>query len=253
VGEANALAHAFVANLLGRGLASATIARRLATLRKMVRAARTFGRITWSLDVPSPKVVAYRDCTGPSATEVKRLFRTLTQRAERTPKGRRDLAAASLLYFLGLRRSELVTLDVADLRLESCQVMILGKGRTAKEPMTVDELTSAVLNAWLDDRGRSPGPLFVALDPGSEGERLTVDGVAWLISDWGRAAGIKRRLTPHMIRHAAATGVALETRDAFTVKAFGRWAKLETAQRYVDASKDLQGAATRALRQSLGS
>ena len=53
------------ADLLKRGLATATIARRLAALRSMVKLARALGRIAWTLDIAGPKAEPYRDTRGP--------------------------------------------------------------------------------------------------------------------------------------------------------------------------------------------
>ena len=64
-GRANALALGYRAHLTDRGLAPATIARRLAALRSVVKLARTLGRVAWTIDIPSPRTQAYRDTRGP--------------------------------------------------------------------------------------------------------------------------------------------------------------------------------------------
>jgi integrase/recombinase XerC len=64
-GHANATALGYKASLVDRGLKSATIARRLAALRSVVKMARTIGVVVWALDVESPKAEPYRDTAGP--------------------------------------------------------------------------------------------------------------------------------------------------------------------------------------------
>ena len=59
------LALGYKAHLTGRGSPPATIARRLASLRSVVKLARTLGRVTWTIDIASPKAEAYRDTRGP--------------------------------------------------------------------------------------------------------------------------------------------------------------------------------------------
>jgi integrase/recombinase XerC len=64
-GQANTLSIGYKAHLSDRGLAPATIARRLAALRSIVKPARTLGHVTWTIDIGSPRAEAYRDTRGP--------------------------------------------------------------------------------------------------------------------------------------------------------------------------------------------
>ncbi len=59
----------YAAALIERGLAGATIARRLAALRSMCKVSRKIGRTNWSLDVEGPRVEARRDMRGPDLLE----------------------------------------------------------------------------------------------------------------------------------------------------------------------------------------
>ena len=117
-GRANTLALGYKAHLTDRGLAPATVARRLAALRSVVKLARTLGRVAWAIDIPSPRAEAYRDTRGPGLEGWKSLLAAARKRAT-TPKGKRDLALVRLMHDLGLRRGEVVALDLADLDLEA--------------------------------------------------------------------------------------------------------------------------------------
>jgi integrase/recombinase XerC len=64
-GDANAWALGYRNDLVARELSPATVSRRLAALRSVVKLARTFGRVAWSLDVEVPKPEKYRDTRGP--------------------------------------------------------------------------------------------------------------------------------------------------------------------------------------------
>ena len=72
---ANLMVMNYVAALVECGLAGATIARRLAALRWMVKISRKIGRTNWSLDVEGPRVEARRDMRGPDLLDVRLLWR----------------------------------------------------------------------------------------------------------------------------------------------------------------------------------
>jgi integrase/recombinase XerC len=248
-GQANAAALAYRAHLLDRRLSSATIARRLAALRSMVKLARTLGRITWALDVESPRVVAYRDCRGPSEAEWDKMLAAAEGRSD-SPKGRRDVALLWLLYGRGLRRGEVVALDLADgdLSPEAPAVEVLGKGRTDKERLTIAEPTRVALARWVEARGRRPGPLFGPLDPGAEPQaRLTGEAVRRIIHALARRAGLARAVRPHGLRHAAITHALDSGVDMRDAAQFSRHADIRTLRIYDDRRRDVGGEVARRL------
>jgi integrase/recombinase XerC len=102
-----------------RKLAPATVARRIAALRSVVKLARTLGRITWAIDIPSPRAEAYRDTRGPGLAGWKAMLAAVKKQAA-TPKGKRDLSLLRLMHDLGLRRGEVVALE--GYRPDSCRV-----------------------------------------------------------------------------------------------------------------------------------
>jgi integrase len=71
------------------------------------------------------------------------------------------VALLRLLHDVGLRRGEVVRLDLEDVDLAGSRIFILGKARSQKEPVTLPEPTKAALMAWIEARGSEPGPLFV--------------------------------------------------------------------------------------------
>src|SRR3954453_4238246 len=145
-----------------RGLQVTTINRRLSTLRSLVKLANTHGLVTWTLSVESVPAPPYRDIGEPG----REGFRTLLEAAGAQPgaKGLRDVALLRLLHDLGLRRSEAVRLDVKDVDLPRNRIVIPGRGRSPKQPVSLPEPTRAALAAWLEARGPEPGPLFVNFD-----------------------------------------------------------------------------------------
>ena len=156
-----------------RGLAPATIRRRLSALRSIVAFARTIGEIDWSLDVKSPRVIPYRDTSGPGAEGWLAMLAKAKASAELgTAKGRRDLALVYLMHDLLLRRGSAVSLDwPAHVDLEGRAVEVLGKGHTQRIRKTLPRRTRDALGASIRERGSWCGPLFVRLDPGASPRR----------------------------------------------------------------------------------
>ena len=159
-------------------LAPATIARRLAALRSVVELARTLGRVAWAIDIPSPRAEAYRDTRGPGLEGWKSLLPAARKRAT-TAKGKRDLALVRLMHDLGLRRGEVVALDLGDLDLEAGTVAIVGNGKSEKTNVTLNAADGGGLADWVAARGEWPGALRAARpgrrsrppDPAGRGQR----------------------------------------------------------------------------------
>lgn len=244
-GPANERALAYKAALRDRGLAPATVNRRLAALRSLVKLARTLGLVPWTLEVENAKAQAYRDTRGPGAGG----FRRLLEAVEGThAKATRDRALLRLLYDRALRRAEVVALDVADVDLAGGTVAVLGKGREQREPLTLPAPTHAALADWLtvrpdvtvEEAGTPRRPLFVNFDRTGRAGRLTGTGLYLLVRELGRKVGLAVR--PHGLRHAAITE-ALELTDGNVraVRRFSRHAKLDTLNVYDDNRSDLGG------------
>lgn len=126
-------------------------------------------------------------------------------------RGARDAAALALLYVCGLRRSELVALDVSDYDPESLEVRIRGKGN--KERLGYAEGgADRAINQWLAIRGDADGSLLLPINKGDRiiHERVDADGEAHpsrmtdqatydVVRRRQREAGVKR-LSPHDFR-----------------------------------------------------
>lgn len=153
-GQANAVALAYRTHLVDRGLAPATVNRRLAAVRSLVKLARTLGMVPWTLEVPSVKSQPYRDTRGPGRLGLRLLLDQLADRHD--AKAQRDRALLRLLHDLALRRGEVVGLDVddVDVDLEAAAVAVLGKGRRERVKVTLPDRTKAALAAWLEVRPR---------------------------------------------------------------------------------------------------
>lgn len=157
-------------------------------------------------------------------------------------KAARDAAILRLAYGLGLRRSELASLDVGHVDLTGGTVSVMGKGRNERERLTVPQNARQALEAWLAVRGSTDkdAPLFVALDRHTKGSRISGSGVYHVVRTLGEEIGIRAR--PHGLRHSAVTA-ALDALggDYRKVRAFSRHASLDTVRRYDDNRADHAG------------
>lgn len=244
-GQANALALNYKAHLIDRlKLQSATVNRRLAALRSLVKMARMLGIVSWDLEVENRKHEPYRDVSGIGIEGIKSILNFLAQKSDR--KSVRDYAIFRLLFDLGLRREEVCLLELGDLAPDMRSASILGKGKTQKRKVSLPESTANALRAWLAQRGESEGPLFFRLDKarGSTSRRLTGTGLYSIIQSLGREVGIKN-ITVHKIRHdsitealkvAAANNIGLDD-----VRAFSRHSDIKTLLIYKDEIDDAQG------------
>ncbi|MES2459471.1 MAG: tyrosine-type recombinase/integrase [Armatimonadota bacterium] len=242
-GEANGVALAYRAHLQDRGLTPSTINRRLASLRSLVKLARLLGFITWKIEIPGLPTEAYRDTRGPGSDGFRRLLSELAEMPE-TPVTVRARAVLRLLYDLGLRRGEVVALDLADYQSDRASLSVIGKRRLEKTVLTLAPPTQEALEAWLKVRGGNPGPLFVNFDRSKKGDdRLTPHSIYRIVRDLGKRVGIKT--APHGLRHTAITeaikaaqanGMGLEE-----VLDFSRHKDVKVMMIYRDRERNVQG------------
>ncbi|MFC2171386.1 tyrosine-type recombinase/integrase [Acidobacteriota bacterium] len=239
-GAANAMVIKYKANLFERKLSSATVNRRLAALRSLIRLARTLGIVPWELEVRNVKSKAYRETRGPGLSGVRALISVAkTRRA-------RDLAIIRLLYDLALRRGEVAALDIEDLDLEEGTLSVIAKGKTEPDLLTLPEPTKIVLKSWLSGRGDESGPLFSNFDRAGKGERLTGRSIHRIVVALGLVAGVKIR--PHGLRHAAITRCLDKMNGNYRVaQRFSRHADPRTVMVYDDNRKDLGGEAAKMI------
>lgn len=247
-GEANALALGYRAHLTALGRAPATVARRMAALRSVVKLARTLGRVAWELEVVSPRVETYTDTAGPGEAGWRSMLgRAKDGAAGGTAKGARDLAIVRLLHDLALRRSEAIGLDLADVEAgpdgTPAAVWILGKGRSARERLTLPPPVSKALAEWIGLRGDHAGPLFPPLDPGAgPGGRLTGRAVHAIVRRLGTSAGLSRPARPHGLRHQGITkALDVSGGNVREVQRFSRHRKVDVLLRYDDNRRDVAG------------
>lgn len=116
----------------------------------------------------------------------------------------RDKALMELFYSSGLRLSELVSLDLADLDLADATVRVTGKGSKTRV-VPVGRTALAALRAWMSERTRMATSGQTALFLARGGRRIGARAVQVRVAAWARRQGIDAHLHPHLFRHSFAS------------------------------------------------
>jgi integrase/recombinase XerC len=227
---------AFIAQQHAQGMAKSTIARRLASLRGFFR----FGaREGWTTANPAkPLRNPRRGRALPHFLSTVEVGRLLSAPAAETDQGLRDRAILETMYAAGLRVSEVVGLNSADLDLETRMLRVRGKGRRERLA-PVGSYAERALVQWLERRRLARDRATVAQAPvfvNRFGRRLTTRSVGRLLEKHLAAAGLDRRTTPHTLRHSFATHLLDRGADIRSVQELLGHKSLVTTQIYTHLS-----------------
>jgi len=222
----------FLAGLYRQKLESKSVARHLVSLRNFFRFAQVQELITEdpSVNLESPKIRR----TLPGYLRLEEVERLLAQPDAKTPFGLRDRAMLEVLYSTGLRVSELVGLRVSDLDTKVGCVRCIGKG-DKERIVPIGKKAIGMVERYLRDArpkmiGKFAGSptLFV----NRRGRALSRVGVWKILSAYGRRAGLRVALTPHMLRHSFATHLLERGADLRSVQLMLGHADISTTQIY---------------------
>ncbi|MEW6059445.1 MAG: site-specific tyrosine recombinase XerD [Actinomycetota bacterium] len=156
-----------------------------------------------------------------------------------TAAGLRDQAVIETLYGAGLRVSELVGLDVDDIDVEEGSVRVFGKGEKERD-VPLGRYARDAVRAYLT-RGRpdlATSRSRAALFLNQRGGRLTRQGCSGIVAAQGRRAGIKKRVTPHTLRHSFATHLLEGGADVRVVQELLGHASVATTQVYTLVTRE---------------
>ncbi len=214
-----------------QSLESRTVARQMVSLRMFFRYLRreNLVRTNPTENLESPRVWKIL----PKYLTLEETEKLLAQPSEDTPLGTRDRAMIEMLYAAGLRVSELITLRVADMNAEAGYVRTIGKGNkqrivpVGKIAIAAVEKYCAGARAKLVGKRLSPY-LFV----NRRGGRLTRQGVWFLLSRHGKLAGIRKPITPHLLRHSFATHLLARGADLRSLQMMLGHSDISTTQIY---------------------
>ena len=162
------------------------------------------------------------------------------------PLGHRDRAMLELLYATGLRVSELINLKQSQINFNQGVLRIVGKG-DRERLIPLGEESQRWLKDFIDGPRmeilleRQTGYLF----PTRRGDRMTRQAFWHIIKRYAEKAGIRRKLSPHSLRHAFATHLLNHGADLRVVQLLLGHSDLSTTQIYTHVArerlKDLHG------------
>ena len=222
---------AFLASRFGNN-SPATLARKQASLRTFYQHRLRMGHIA---DSPARRLVfPKRRVALPNVVSVDDCFALLEAPDARTVAGLRDRCALELLYGAGLRVSELTGLDLADIHDGALRVR--GKGGKERIVPLVAKAREA-LDKYLARRGELC-PRSEALLLNRRGGRLTARSVARQVVRHALAAGARRHVHPHALRHSFATHLLDMDADLRGIQELLGHASLSTTQRYTHVSSE---------------
>src|SRR6266436_439625 len=149
----------------------------------------------------------------------------------------RNLALVDLLFATGMRVGEGSSLNLEDFSIAEAVFRVKGKGGRERLAFVVDDQTMRIQREHVELRSYV-GSESPALFLNSSGKRLSTQGIANIISQFREDAGIKRHITPHMLRHTVATLLLRNGADIRIVQEFLGHASIATTQRYTHVTKD---------------
>jgi integrase/recombinase XerD len=156
-----------------------------------------------------------------------------------TPLGLRDKSMLETIYASGLRVSELVTIQVAQLSQDMGVVRVVGKG--SKERLVpVGEEALAWIRRYMDNArpeilaGRQADALFIT----SRGASMTRQAFWYLVRRYADKAGIRKGISPHTLRHAFATHLLNHGADLRVVQMLLGHADISTTQIYTHVARE---------------
>jgi integrase/recombinase XerD len=226
----------YLLQLQARGKATATLSRSLAAIKSyyhyMARENRIERDPTVNLDAPKqekrlPRVL--------SVTEVERL---LEQPDIKNPVGIRDRAMLEVLYATGLRVSELVSLKVEDINLDTGYIKCYGKG-SKERIVPIGSVAIKFLKLYQDHARKFLASRLMenTLFLNHHGKGLTRQGFWKIIKKYADNLDILTDITPHTLRHSFATHLLENGADLRSVQEMLGHADIATTQIYTHLTK----------------
>jgi integrase/recombinase XerD len=227
---------AYVAQLHAAALKPATIARKVAAMRGLHRFL-----VAEQLATEDPTVLLDNPRLGvslPKALTIDEVERLLGATSHETALGARDRALLEFMYATGVRVAEAVSLDLRMLDLEDRTARVTGKGNKQRL-VPVGRLAVEAVRRYLPHRLTLKGD---RLDAGAvflnaRGGRLTRQGVWGIVRKTAERAGLEpSKVSPHVLRHSAATHMVEGGADLRTVQEMLGHANITTTQVYTRVS-----------------
>lgn len=219
----------------GKAPTSSTLRRKLATFRSFFKHLRREG--IRSSDPVEGLTLPRRVESLPAVLGLAEINRLLKQPKGTKPLALRDSAMLELMYACGLRASELVGIQLADIDLEAATLRVRGKGLKERllpvggRAVSAIELYLQRARALLVKSSQDQA-LFVNM----RGGQLTRQGLYKILMGYAKKAGLGDKMTPHTLRHTFATHLLAGGCDLRAVQTLLGHADLTTTQIYTHLS-----------------
>jgi len=222
---------AFLLTLKRKGLSTKTVVRNLVAIRTFFRFLVQEGILGTNPveEIESPKIAK----TLPEILTLKEVEQLLEQPNLQSPLGIRDRAMLEVLYATGMRVSELTQLPINQVNLEGGYVLIFGKG-SRERIVPLGSESMKWLTLYLKTargrlaKGKESHFLFISRwGRGMSRQRFWKN-----LKDYGRRAGIRKRVTPHLFRHSFASHLLERGADLRSVQMMLGHVDISTTQIY---------------------
>jgi integrase/recombinase XerD len=221
----------YLERLRTRGLRPASVARRISALRGLYRHLVREGALQRD---PTEHLEAPRRARALPRTLSREIVAALVESPDLTaPRGVRDRAVLELLYATGMRASECLGLTLDDVNLSAGYVVCTGKGSKQRlvpvggeAAQWVDRYVRDVRPR--DTRARDSGRLFV----NPRGGRLSRQSLWTIVRRAAARAGLRQRISPHVLRHSFASHLLEGGADLCSIQAMLGHADIATTQIY---------------------
>ena len=227
----------FLSHLYEKGLGKTSVARALAAVRSLYRWLAQEGIVEQNPAklVSTPKIPKKLPRV-PTIEEINSVFDGAMPDASAFPE--RDRLLLELLYGCGIRNSELIGINLEDVRVSAEAILIRGKGKKERYVPFGGAAAQAlsgylpVRQKLLADKRKSTGALLV----NHRGGRLTTRSVGRIVKKIAVAKGLSPDVHPHTLRHAFGTHMLEEGADLRAIQELLGHERLSTTQRYTQLS-----------------
>lgn len=224
------------AKLESAGYKPATINKFLAAVRGTIRAAWLDGQIPADDYQKAVSVKSVRSSELPAGRELQSgELSALLEACEndKSIAGTRDAAIIALMYSCGLRRDEVIKLELSDYETDTGKMTVKGKGKKERVSWLTGGAALALAD-WLKLRGDTPGGLFVPINKGgriTSYERMTSKAIYNMLQKRADEAGVKH-FSPHDLRRTFVSDLLDAGADIVTVSKMAGHANVATTARY---------------------
>ena len=226
----------YIADLTAQGFKAATVSRNIASIKAFFHYLKDQGLVDQDISVSlhAPKI----EKKVPEIMTQAQIDSLLSQPGGDSPKEIRDKAMLELLYATGIRVTELITLDVADVNMSNSTIVLTDAKKTRTVPFgkPAHDALSRYLNGTRENmlEDKSSTVLFA----NCSGQTMSRQGFWKIIKYYTKKAGIEADITPHTLRHSFAAHLVENGADLKSVQEMLGHSDISTTQIYAHMNQN---------------